>query len=514
MLRAAIYARVSSAAQRERDTIASQLRTLPEYARSQGWTVVGTYIDDGRSAATGKLDARDGFAKLAADATAKKFDVVVVVDVNRLTRTEDALERATILGPFQRAGVRIATPGAGVLDLQTLMGELYVTMHALFAAEENRKKSEAVRRGKAEAARQGRKAGGVTRYGLLYARDRRAWSLHPEHAPIAREMVERVAAGESCRAIARDLDGRGVPTIGTARFWTGNRVWDVVTSRYVVGDLEVDCARKVRAEVPAIVDEQTWIAAQAALREHRKSGLRRTRHVYLLEGIATCGECGARMLIRASHNNTVHTYICGARLKRNACSAPIVRVDEIDRAVWDELRAALRDPDLPARIAADEAERADETHDWAADADGYRKHIDRLEGVETALWTRFRRGAITEARLDAELAQVKREREAVENQLAAARRALAKLKADRVRVTEARSIVDELGDTLDSADPSLRRSLALTLIVQPVVFRGLDAHFDVVVPRAKGGSGRVLASGPQTFDGCDILATIRVVARR
>lgn len=521
-MRAAIYCRVSSADQRDRDTIASQLRVLPEYVRSQGWELVGTYVDDGKSAATGKLGARDGFAELARDATAKRFDILVVVDVNRLTRTEDAIERASIIGTFQRAGVRIATPGAGVLDLQTLMGELYVTMHALFAAEENRKRSESIRRGKAEAARQGRKSGGHTRYGLLFSLDQRTFSLHPEHAPIAREMVERVAAGESCRAVARDLDARGVPTIKGARFWTGNRVWDVVTSRHVVGDLELDHERKLRAAVPAIADEATWRAAQEVLRGHRKSGLRRTRHTYLLEGIAVCGDCGSRMLIRASHNNTVTTYICGARLKRNACAAPIVRVDEIDPAVWDEIRSSLRDPELPARIAADEAARGTDARDWSGDADGYRKHIDRLEQVETAIWTRFRRGSLSEARLDAELAQVKRERDSVEKQLDFARNALAQLKRDRVKVADARSIVGELGDTIDCASSEVRRSLALALIVQPVVFRGLSAHFDIVVPRARaesgglGGQGNsgVVASGSQTTSGREILATIRVVASR
>jgi DNA invertase Pin-like site-specific DNA recombinase len=45
--RAAIYARVSSAAQRDRDTIAAQLRDLPAFVAAQGWTLAGTYVDDG-----------------------------------------------------------------------------------------------------------------------------------------------------------------------------------------------------------------------------------------------------------------------------------------------------------------------------------------------------------------------------------------------------------------------------------------------------------------------------------
>ena len=44
-MRAAIYARVSSAAQRERMTIRAQLDMLPGWCAAMGWTVVATYTD-------------------------------------------------------------------------------------------------------------------------------------------------------------------------------------------------------------------------------------------------------------------------------------------------------------------------------------------------------------------------------------------------------------------------------------------------------------------------------------
>ena len=59
-LRAVIYARVSSAAQRDRQTIASQLSTLPTFIASRGWVLAkpaGTYVDDGRTAMEGFLSS-------------------------------------------------------------------------------------------------------------------------------------------------------------------------------------------------------------------------------------------------------------------------------------------------------------------------------------------------------------------------------------------------------------------------------------------------------------------------
>src|ERR1041384_616580 len=114
--RAVIYARVSSTLQRDRDTIASQLRVLPEFVERQGWTLVRpahTYVDDGHSAKAGKLQHRQGLAALLRDAAAGSFDIITVVDVDRLTRSEDLAERGAILGALQRAGVKIASQMSG-----------------------------------------------------------------------------------------------------------------------------------------------------------------------------------------------------------------------------------------------------------------------------------------------------------------------------------------------------------------------------------------------------------------
>src|SRR5450755_1764854 len=57
-VRAVIYARVSSLAQRDQQTIASQLEALPKFVSLRGWNLVrpaDTYVDDGRTAKAGFL---------------------------------------------------------------------------------------------------------------------------------------------------------------------------------------------------------------------------------------------------------------------------------------------------------------------------------------------------------------------------------------------------------------------------------------------------------------------------
>src|SRR3569833_953270 len=103
-VRAVSYARVSSLAQRERHTIASQISTLPAFVALRGWRLAkpaDTYVDDGHTAKAGSLLQRAAFTRLMADAARGEFDVVVVVDLDRLTRSEDLKERGEVLKTFQ-----------------------------------------------------------------------------------------------------------------------------------------------------------------------------------------------------------------------------------------------------------------------------------------------------------------------------------------------------------------------------------------------------------------------------
>jgi site-specific DNA recombinase len=143
------------------------------------------------------------------DAEAGEIDVLVVVDVDRLTRTDDMRARADPR-PRSSAPGSVATPSGGVFDLRSMLGELYVTLQALFAAEENRKRAERIKAGKLRAIAEGRKPAGPTPYGLL--RYERATARGRSRArPIMREIFVRVDRRRELHAIADDLAARGVP---------------------------------------------------------------------------------------------------------------------------------------------------------------------------------------------------------------------------------------------------------------------------------------------------------------
>src|SRR2546423_8439059 len=101
-LRAAIYARVSSEEQREGQTIDSQVAELERFAGEKGWVLAGIYKDEGWS---GALLSRPALDRLRDDAARKRFDLVLLNDVDRLAR--DVAHLGIVKRDLERSGLRV-----------------------------------------------------------------------------------------------------------------------------------------------------------------------------------------------------------------------------------------------------------------------------------------------------------------------------------------------------------------------------------------------------------------------
>jgi site-specific DNA recombinase len=337
----AVYCRVSSAEQERRGTIEAQRTTLLAYAERQGYTVAAVYCDDGKSAGTGKLAERDAFARLLVAAERHEFTAVLVVNIDRLTRTDDLIERAAILGPLQRAGISVITP-SGTIDLRTFTGDLMAGLEAAMAAMERRKILQRTQGGKDRVMAQGGKPHGVTPYGLRYSKQA-GWSIDAEAADVIREIHRRVASEESCVRIALDLHARGVRPPG--KRWGHTSVWSIVRQareRYA-GRWLANERREQWVPVPRILTDEEIDRAELALFDARGRGLEhRTTRVYLFDRhAATCTRCGGWIGVRG-HGREDIGYTCRNRSHvpvghPSRCDLPIVRVDRTDGQFWDAL---------------------------------------------------------------------------------------------------------------------------------------------------------------------------------
>ena len=88
MLRAVIYARYSSDNQREA-SIEDQIEVCRRYVERQGWTIGEVYADQ---ALSGASRFRPAFQQMQADAEQRRFDVVVVEALDRLSTASARLK--------------------------------------------------------------------------------------------------------------------------------------------------------------------------------------------------------------------------------------------------------------------------------------------------------------------------------------------------------------------------------------------------------------------------------------
>jgi len=106
-------------------------------------------------------------------------------------------------------------------------------------------------------------------------------------------------------------------------------------------------------EVPAIVDRETWEAAQARLAYNKENARRNQKYQYLLSKRVKCGRCGLKMagltarFRQRKRHNFYQYYRCPATKPRDyahECDMPTFRVDIVDAAVWGWIKSFLPDP--------------------------------------------------------------------------------------------------------------------------------------------------------------------------
>ncbi len=483
-LRAAIYARVSTDRQRERHTIDSQLRLLPQHAAREGWEVINIYKDDGKSGET--VEGRPEFKRLLDDAADHQFDVVLVIDLDRITRSKRSAEGALIFDHFRENGVKLATPTQGVIDLDDEDQDLLVGIKRELAKWEKRKIVARMMRGKREAAKKGRRFSSLDPFGYRWAPDTEsprggAYQIVDDEADVVRRMYD-LALRFGINMVAWTLNQEGHRTRAIKRAsrpnggsgaWATSTVGRVLRSTTYRGEFQVF---KKEADIPAIsvppiIDADTWARVQAAL-QHRKPQTRfKHNREYLVSGFVRCGVCGYAMWVvnarPTGHHKHAYYRCCSTNAWRKMkmdgpCGNRHHRVDLVDAVVWAKLIEVLRDPSLLAEACA--LAREPEGIDWTAQAKAAQKKLSDLVKLEAELLRRRRRNLISATACDRELGEIAREREATERNLEVAEQQLGDVGSRRKLLKDIGDHAALLAAGLERATFEERRTLVRLLI--------------------------------------------------
>ncbi|MFN3807495.1 recombinase family protein [Asticcacaulis sp.] len=414
MTRVALYARYSSDNQ-SASSIEDQFRICREQALREGWQVIGCYKDAAISGATVTL--RAGIQAILQDALARKFDVILIEALDRLSR--DQADVASLYKHLTFAGVKIVSLADG--EINELHVGLKGTMNALFLKDLAAKTHRGMR-GRVEKG----KAGGGLCYGYRVVKRlgadgepiRGERAINQDEAHVIRRIFKEFADGKSPRAIATDLNKDGITgPMGKAwgdtsirghvsrgngivnnALYNGVLVWNRQsyvknpTSGKRVSRANPETAW-IKTDVPdlKIVDDELWQRARARQAEIAKAfepvtaGIRDARArmlntlrrpAFLLSGLLKCGCCGGKYGVVVKDR-----YGCLNRYRRGNCdNGRTVTRGIIEQRALSGLSERLVSAESVAdavRAYTEELNRAN--HERRAQEGFDRKNLDKVE---------------------------------------------------------------------------------------------------------------------------------------
>jgi len=423
--RVALYLRVSSEEQRDRETIEIQREFLEPYCELYGFKVVKTYADDGVSG-TIPLHERPEGRQLLDDAKEGKLQAVLVYRLDRLGRSllvvVDAHDRLEGLG----VSLRSATES---IETATPSGRLIFQMLASFAEYERAAIGERTRAGLHRAYRGGRHTG-VVPYG--YCTDEHGHlQILPEEAVVVRRIIEAVAEGSTLYAQAKRLNDLGHPTpgwrYGSGKRRPGSRLWSVTTISNIVrqraysGTHEVKInsgADIIEQAVPAIVDSALQERAQTTLTENKRYPDRKNDRKYLLSGLVTCAVCGSGC---GGHPTTrkgkkYYYYTCRAGRTNNFNKgrphrASYVTASWLEETIWADVRRFLEDPGEVLERVREQLGADDATDDLETRREELSRRLAAKQAKKDRYVHLYAQGHISEAELETHLLDLKNQTE-------------------------------------------------------------------------------------------------------
>jgi DNA invertase Pin-like site-specific DNA recombinase len=149
-MKIALYARVSTTKQDNEN----QLVQLRHFAEKQGWAIVDNYIDQ----ESGSTSDRPEFQRMFADASKRKFDLVLFWSLDRLSR-EGVLETLQHLNRLTSYGVGFRSYTEQFFDSCGIFKDAIIAIMATLAKQERVKRSERTRAGLARVRATGKSLG-------------------------------------------------------------------------------------------------------------------------------------------------------------------------------------------------------------------------------------------------------------------------------------------------------------------------------------------------------------------
>jgi site-specific DNA recombinase len=520
---AALYARVSSEKQSNEGTIASQLAALHERSAQDGYRVPDdlSFVDDGVSGTTLVRPALERLRDAVANGA---IDRLYILHPDRLAR--NYAYQVVLVEEFARAGVHVVFLNHSVGDSPE--EKLLLQMQGMMAEYERAKITERCRRGKRYAAQRG----SMTvlchaPYGYRYRPKQAgaAWQIVPEEARVVQEMFAWVAKERlSLAAVTRRLNEHGVPTRG-GQPWNRSTVGHILkntayhgtayfgkrrngprrarprplrgapeTPRRSYGTYAAPRAEQEAIAVPAVLSAELFDAVQEQLSDNRRRWRGQPYNIdFLLRGLAVCARCNYGYVGAHDRRHNYTYYRCAGSSAGRPCGNSLVHAARLERAVWSDVCALLRDPQ---RIRREYQRRRERGRPPNPEADRLAAAMHKVKRAITRLIDAYEDGLLDKSDFQTRLAANKERLARLEHEVQQHAQSQRQDHQLRLVIACLDEFRDRIGAGLEQAEPATQRELLLALIKRIEIEPDNVRIIYKVTPPDSGPTRRLLQDRP------------------
>lgn len=291
-------------------------------------------------ASGGNIEGRPNFKKLLSMVEAGRFDVVLVVDYDRLTRG-DTYDRGVIERTFRSSATLIYTLSEEFIDFNNESDAITHGMKGMLSEFEKRQILKRFRAGKIQTVQNGRPHSGTTAFAYYWDKNDKSVNVNEEESKTYRMMVDFfLNDGMSGTQIAAKLNGLGIPA-KRGGIWYGDTVIAILKNDFHTGVVHYRkfiTSSRTEDDVTKYVsklneDQDTVISARGnhealksdfehaeilqridALRKYTTNDRRVRNNTFRLSGLVYCPYCGKCQNVNKTKGRREHIRKC---LKRS-----------------------------------------------------------------------------------------------------------------------------------------------------------------------------------------------------
>lgn len=303
----AIYIRVSTLHQIDRDSLPMQRQDLIAYAKLILNTDDVTVFED--AGYSGKNTIRPEFQKMMSQLRTGTYTHLLVWKIDRISR--NLLDFAEMYQELKDLGVTFVSKNEQ-FDTSTAMGEAMLKIILVFAELERNMTSERVAATMISRASNGQWNGGRIPYGYDYDPEEQTFSFNSDEYNIAHLIHDKYEELRSLVYLARYLNEHGYRT-RAGNDWSPVSLDIILRSVFYCGDYQYNRLKEgdrqrpkdksewitVKDHHPAIVSREqkerilALLESNRRLKSFRKSG--KSKYTHIFSGLLICGNCGQPM---------------------------------------------------------------------------------------------------------------------------------------------------------------------------------------------------------------------------